>query len=69
MNDMNKKIYVSPTTERVGIRFQSYMLAATQTRWGDAKTNDRTNLWSDDELGTDDEDNYWDSYTKNKSIW
>lgn len=64
-----KKIYVSPTTERVGIRFQSYMLAGTQTRWVDAKSNDRTNLWTDDELGIDDEGSYWDSYTKNKSIW
>ncbi len=65
---MNKKIYVSPTTERVGVRPQS-LLTSTQTRWGDAKNNDRTNLWTDDELGTDDEDTYWDSYTKNKSIW
>ncbi len=71
MNDMKKKIYVSPVTERVGIRTQSSMLTTSQSPWADAKPNtpDGGNLWTDDDPVSDDEDTNWAGYRKNMSIW
>ena len=47
---MNKKKYISPTTEVVNVQARCSMLSASVTRWADAKQNDPSyNLWADEE--------------------
>lgn len=67
-----KKIYMRPTTERVGVKSQAALLAASQGRWADAKPNnpDFGNIWSDDDpTDPENEDTNWAGYKKNMSLW
>ncbi len=74
-----KKTYVSPVTERVGLKAQAALLHTSQGQWADAKPDNpygggggniwSDGLWSDDEPTTDGEDTNWAGYKKDMSLW
>ena len=69
---MNKKKYISPTTEVVNVQARCSMLSASVTDWADAKQNDPSyNLWADEEeySAPQEKNSNWAGYQKDMSLW
>lgn len=69
---MNKKKYISPTTEVVNVQARCSMLAGSPTDWADAKPyNPSHNLWADEEeySAPQEKSTNWAGYQKDRSLW
>ena len=71
---MNKKKYISPTTEVVNVQARCSMLSGSDyvTRWADAKPyNPSHNLWADEEeySAPQEKSTNWAGYQKDMSLW
>lgn len=73
---MNKKKYISPTTEVVNVQARCSMLSGSPTDrptdWADAKPNNPShNLWTDEEeySAPQEKSTNWAGYQKDMSLW
>lgn len=72
---MNKKKYISPTTEVVNVQARCSMLSGSADRptdWADAKPyNPSHNLWTDEEeySAPQEKSTNWAGYQKDMSLW
>ena len=71
---MNKKKYISPTTEVVNVQARCSMLSGSDdvNRWADAKPyNPSHNLWADEEeySAPQEKSTNWAGYQKDMSLW
>lgn len=72
---MNKKKYISPTTEVVNVQARCSMLSGSgfrPTDWADAKPyNPSHNLWADEEeySAPQEKSTNWAGYQKDMSLW
>lgn len=70
---MNKKKYISPTTEVVNVQARCSMLSGSRpTDWADAKPyNPSHNLWADEEEYSvpQEKSTNWAGYQKDMSLW
>lgn len=69
---MNKKKYISPTTEVVNVQARCSMLSGSPTDWADAKPyNPSHNQWADEEeySAPQEKSTNWAGYQKDMSLW